>query len=284
MTNKRAHEENRISWNAATRQHNTHKGDQAKFLREGGSTLFDEEIDLLGDVNGKSLVHLQCNAGQDTLSIASQLGATVTGVDISDEAITFAQQLSADSAIPGTFIRSDLYDWFEQNETQYDVVFVSYGAVGWLSDINAWGRGIAKALKPGGHFVLVEFHPVFGMFEGDYDLTYDYMGGRHYAFDTGVGDYVGQSGEALLVDNAATPDDAPWENPNPAHEFAWGLAEIIMALVNAGLQIELLHEYPYSNGFKRFEDMRPLAGRRWTAPEDKPTIPMMFGIRAVKPA
>ncbi len=281
---KRAHEENRISWNAATRQHNTHKGDQAKFLREGGSTLFDEEIDLLGDIREKSLVHLQCNAGQDTLSIASKLGATVTGVDISDEAITFAQQLSADSGIPGTFIRSDLYDWFEQNETRYDVVFVSYGAITWLSDIDTWGRGIAKALKPGGHFVLVEFHPVFGMLENDYELFYDYMGGKHYAFDTGVGDYVGESGEALLVDNAAKPTDDPWVNPNPAHEFTWGLAEVIMALVNAGLQIDVFREYPYSNGFKRFENMRTLTGRRWTTPEDKPTIPMMFGIRATQSA
>lgn len=109
---KDLHEQNRIAWNAATRVHNSHKRDQAGFFRRGGSTLFPEEVDLLGDVRGKRLVHLQCNAGQDTLSLA-RLGAEVTGVDISDEAIAFAQRLSAEAGIPAHFIRADVYDWFD---------------------------------------------------------------------------------------------------------------------------------------------------------------------------
>src|SRR4051812_10965825 len=105
MLRKQMHEENRVAWNAATEAHNSHKVDQAGFFREGGSTLFPEEVELLGDIAGLSLVHLQCNAGQDTLSLA-RLGATVTGVDISDTAIDFARQLSADSGVPATFVRS----------------------------------------------------------------------------------------------------------------------------------------------------------------------------------
>ena len=87
---KDLHERNRLSWNAATQAHNSHKRDQAGFLRRGGSTLYKEEIELLGDVTGLSLVHLQCNSGQDTLSWAAR-GARVTGVDISDEAIAFGR-------------------------------------------------------------------------------------------------------------------------------------------------------------------------------------------------
>ncbi|MBM4431542.1 MAG: class I SAM-dependent methyltransferase, partial [Chloroflexi bacterium] len=113
MVRKDLHEENRLSWNEATKAHNSHKKDQARFLRQGGSTLFPEEIELLGDVRGLSLLHLQCNAGQDTLSLAKR-GAVVTGVDISDEAIAFARQLSRDSGIPATFVRSDVYDWLTQ--------------------------------------------------------------------------------------------------------------------------------------------------------------------------
>ena len=131
------HEQNRTAWNAATERHNLHKGDQAAFFRSGGSTLFPEEIELLGDVRGQTLLHLQCNAGQDTLSIASQLSAVVTGVDISDEAIAFAQQLSHDSGIPGEFVRADVYDWLKASTRQFDVVFSSYGAVCWLSDVAA---------------------------------------------------------------------------------------------------------------------------------------------------
>jgi hypothetical protein len=79
MLKKELHEANRLSWDVATRAHNSHKGDQARFLREGGSTLFPEELELLGELRGRSLLHLQCNAGQDTLSLAAR-GATVTGV------------------------------------------------------------------------------------------------------------------------------------------------------------------------------------------------------------
>ena len=101
MPQRNLHEANRLSWNEATKAHNSHKGDQAAFFRTGGSTLRPEEIALLGDIRGQVLVHLQCNAGQDTLSIASKLRATVTGVDISDEAIDFARKLSVASGIPG---------------------------------------------------------------------------------------------------------------------------------------------------------------------------------------
>src|SRR5581483_7586423 len=104
LMRKELHEENRLSWNAATVAHNSHKGDQAAFFRKGGSTLRPEELELLGDVRGQAIVHLQCNSGQDTLSMA-RLGAVMTGVDISDTAIDFARQLSQDSGIPAQWQR-----------------------------------------------------------------------------------------------------------------------------------------------------------------------------------
>src|SRR5262249_49283668 len=129
-----SHEINRRSWNAATVAHNSHKGDQARFFREGGQTLRPEECELLGDLSGKSVLHLQCNAGADTLSLARR-GARVTGVDISDEAIAFATKLSADAGIPATFHRADVYDWLraaKEQSTTFDIVFSSYGALCWL--------------------------------------------------------------------------------------------------------------------------------------------------------
>lgn len=282
MVKRDLHEQNRRSWNEATRQHNAHKGDQASFLRDGGSTLFPEEVSLLADIQGKTLLHLQCNAGQDTLSIASRLGAVVTGVDISDEAIDFARNLSAASGIPGTFIRSDVFDWFEQNTQQFDLVFTSYGATGWLSDLSAWGRGIFKALKPGGRFVMIEFHPAMLMFETDWTLTYDYMGGK--LFDSeGVGDYVGESGGGLTNTGEAIETSEPYKNPERAHEFAWGLADHVSALLEAGFRLKHLREYPYSNGWKPFPDLVENPGRRMTLAEGKPVLPLMFSITAVKP-
>ncbi|MBD0321660.1 MAG: class I SAM-dependent methyltransferase, partial [Gemmatimonadetes bacterium] len=139
------HEQNRLSWNAATAAHNSHKGDQAAFFRAGGDTLFPEELELLGGVDGVDLLHLQCNAGQDTLSLARR-GARATGVDISDEAIRFARELAEASGIAAQFERADVYDWLDaagREGRSFDTVFASYGAIGWLSDLAAWGRGIA---------------------------------------------------------------------------------------------------------------------------------------------
>src|SRR5262245_48750250 len=99
--NRRAlHDQNRLSWDEATRAHNSHRADQARFYREGGSKLFPEEIGLLGDLGGQSVVHLQCNSGQDTLPLKRLGAAQVLGVDISGEAIDFARRLSAASGIP----------------------------------------------------------------------------------------------------------------------------------------------------------------------------------------
>ena len=281
MLCKDLHEENRLAWNEATRAHNSHKRDQAKFLREGGNTLFPEEIELLGDVRGLSLVHLQCNAGQDTLSLA-QRGAVVTGVDISDEAIAFALQLAEDSEIPATFVRMDVYDWLVETEQRFDLVFCSYGALCWLSDLGLWAQGIAAVLKPGGRFVCVDFHPFLMVFEDDWTLQYPYFSeGQVFTWEEGVGDYVAASGEALAP-SGYVEGVQDFQNPNRVHEFQWTVAEIVTALLDAGLTITALREYPYSNGAKLCQGIRETPGGRMIPPQGMPSLPLMVGIVAQK--
>lgn len=281
------HEQNRRSWNAATIAHNSHKGDQAAFFRAGGSTLFAEEVELLGDVRGRSLVHLQCNAGQDTLSIA-RLGADVTGVDISDEAIDFARRLSAESGIAARFERADVYDWLEaaaREGRRFDMAFSSYGALVWLSDLGAWARGIAGVLAPGGRFVLMENHPLVHTLDYEMRFAYPYSGGgRPTIFDEGIGDYVAMSGEGLTHGAEYHEGVVDFVNPHPTAEFGWGLADVVTALLDAGLVLEVLREYPYTNGYKAFREMTPLPGRRFGLPEGVPDLPLMFGLAARKPA
>lgn len=279
------HEDNRRSWNSATKAHNSHKGDQAAFLRGGGSTLFPEERELLGVVSGKRLVHLQCNAGQDTLSLAA-LGAAATGVDISDEAVDFATRLSADAGIPATFVRSDVYDWLAHAEPEsFDIAFSSYGAIFWLSDLVTWAQGVARVLRPGGRFVLVEFHPVAGMLDLRWRLTDDYWmrGSGPRTWDDGVGDYVAGSRDGLV----------PWgyqegvaevSDPHRCHGFAWGLADVIGPLLGAGLRLDEFHEYPWSNGFQPAPGMREMPGRRYLPPAELPSYPQMYGLVATNPA
>ena len=282
MQNRHLHEENRKSWNTATRAHNSHKKDQAAFLRGGGSTLFPEEKVLLGSIDGSRLVHLQCNAGQDSLSLAA-LGAEVTGVDISDEAIDFARKLSIGSGIPTDFIRANVYDWFAETERHsFDVVFCSYGALCWLSDLDVWARGGAKVLRPGGRFVCIDFHPFSMVFDEHFEIAYPYFAdGRPLTWDDGVGDYVGMAGEALAP-SGFVEGETRYNNPHPVHEFQWALAEVLQSLIDAGLNIEITREYPYSNGAKLFEDLVEIEGRRFTRPAGKPNLPLMWGVVARK--
>ncbi len=285
-SNRQLHEVNRQSWNAATAAHNSHKADQAGFLRGGGSTLFPEEVELLGDVDAKRLLHLQCNAGQDTLSIA-QLGAIVTGVDISDEAVTFAKALSAESGISADFHRDDVYDWLNaarKRGERFDIVFCSYGAICWLSDLNLWAVGLSELLEPGGRFVTVDFHPVSMMFNERLELTYPYFGeGKPLTWNEGVGDYVARSGEALAP-SGFTKGVSEFKNPHPVHEFQWHIGAILTALLRSGLRIAQFREYPYSNGAKLYDNMIERSGRRTFPPDDVPSMPLMFGIVATKPA
>lgn len=275
------HQANRQSWNTATRAHNSHKGDQAAFLAQGGSTLFPEELRLLGPVEGVDVLHLQCNCGQDSLSLA-RLGARVTGVDISDEAVEVAQQLSAASGIAADFVRSDVYDYLNQSPGQaFDLVFSSYGALCWLSDLDRWARGVAACLRPGGRLVLMEFHPFWMVFDEQWKPRYDYRQSTPYLWSQGVSDYVGRAGEGLV----------PWgfekgvenfTNPHPCYEFLWGLGDIVTSVLQAGLNLQVFEEYPFSNGAQILPNMQPLEGRRFGPPEGFPSVPLMFGLRAGK--
>jgi SAM-dependent methyltransferase len=277
-------EQNRRSWNAVVGAHDSHRGDLAGFLREGGSTLFPEERALLGDMSGKTLVHLQCNYGGDSLSLAL-LGATVAGVDISDEAISAARRLSSETGIPAEFVRADVYDWLEEvtrTGRRFDIVFSSYGVICWLPDLEAWARGIAAVLRSGGRFVLVDFHPVAEMFDARWNRAHAYpSGGEPRLIEEGIADYVGDA-EGGLTPAGFVEGVRDFENPHRCHLFRWGLGEVVTALAGAGLRISALKEYPYSNGERLFSGMRELPGRRMVPPEDVPTVPLMYGISAEK--
>jgi SAM-dependent methyltransferase len=285
VNHKDLREQNRLSWNAVAGAHDTHRGDLAGFLREGGSTLFPEELALLGDIRGKRLAHLQCNCGGDSLSLAL-LGATVTGVDISDEAISSARELSSKTGIPAEFVRADVYDWLAataRDGRRFDAVFSSYGVVCWLPDLSSWAGGIAAALRPGGRFVLVDFHPVAQMFDERWNLSGSYpSGGEPRLLEEGVGDYVGESGGGLTP-AGFVKGVRDFENPHHCHLFRWGLGEVVTALTGAGLRVIALKEYPYSNGERHFGGMRELPGRRMAPPQEVPAVPLMYGISAERP-
>lgn len=278
-------EQNRRSWNAVVRAHESHRGDLARFLRSGGTTLFPEELRLLGDLAGETLAHLQCNAGGDSLSLAA-LGAAVVGVDVSDEAVSAARALSERAGIPARFERADVYEWLAdaaRRGRRFDAVFSSYGVVCWLADLDAWAAGIATLLEPGGRFVLVDFHPAAEIFDAGWNHARSYpSGGERLRLDEGVGDYVGESAGGLTPAGFSAGVRG-FENPEPCHLFRWGLGEVVTALARAGLRLCVLEEYPYANGERHFSGMRELPGRRLAPPEGVPAVPLMYGLRAERP-
>src|SRR5918995_7398082 len=193
-------EQNRLSWNAVVGVHDSHRRNLPTFIRKGGSTLFPEEARLLGDLVGRTLVHLQCNSGGDSVSLAT-LGARVTGVDISDKAVLSARDLARKAGVRATFERADVYDWLQKASREgrrFDVAFASYGVICWLPDLRGWAGGIAGILDPGGRFVLVDFHPAADIFDRDWNHVSDYpSGGDPLLLEEGVGDYVAASDGGL---------------------------------------------------------------------------------------
>lgn len=226
------------------------------------------EVDELGDVEGRSLLHLQCHFGLDTLSWA-RLGARVTGLDFSAPAIEAATRLATQIGVAADFVCADLYDAVAAvDHRAFDVVYTGKGALIWLPDIPRWAAICATLVAPGGTFYLSEFHPVADMFGWEsLELERSYFD-RAPLFDEMIGTYADL--DAPTVHNASYE----WQHP---------LGSVVSALVDAGLQIEFLHEYPYTL-FPRWPFLDKRDDGTFVLPAGLPLLPLMYSIRTLKPA
>jgi SAM-dependent methyltransferase len=278
------HETNRASWNAATARHLTHRDDAEVLarVRDGAPILFPEELELLGDLRGRRVLHLQCNDGLDTLALAREGAAEVVGVDISDVAVETAARRGAASGLPVRFERGDVLDWMGAAALageRFERVFASYGALCWIADLGAWMRGAASLLAPGGRLVVVEFHPLFAVFEPGWAIERSYFGAAGgWRFEEGIQDYVGY----LADDPAEAAAARAWVNPHACVEFQWTVGDIVTAVLGAGLRLEALHEHPYANGWQPFPEMRGDDQRRYWPPASR-ELPMMVSLAAGLP-
>ena len=268
-------EGNRELWDAWTKIHVGSKFyNVASFLNgERPNRLVDFEMEEVGSVAGKTLLHLQCHFGLDTLSWA-RLGATVTGVDFSGEAVNAARQLADETGIAATFIQSDIYRLPEVLDEQFDIVYTSGGVLGWLPDIAGWGRVAARFVKPGGFLYVTEVHPVTQVFAdegvepGELRLHYPYWSHRDPIRNEVKGSY-------------ADPN-APTEG---LFESSWdhSLGEIVTSLADAGLRLEFLHEFDFVLWPVAFLAESP-DGRYRLPAGTKGELPLFFSLKASKPA
>ena len=239
-------------------------------FRQGVSALKPIELAEVGDVKGKSLLHLQCHFGLDTLSWA-RLGAKVTGVDFSGRAIEQARSLARECQLKAEFIHCELLDLPDHLDSRFDIVFTSYGVLCWLPELENWAKLIAHFLKPGGRFHIVEFHPMANAFDAHGDSqTIELM---HPYF---------RQDRALCFHEHGSYADPEADFHHDSYEWPHSLSDIINSLIDAGLRIEHFNEFPYSIT-PCFAGMTETAPREWRLAEHDGRLPLMFSLKAVKP-
>ena len=257
---------NQKNWNERTPIHSASEFYDVEGFKAGRITLTDIEQREVGDVSGKTLLHLQCHFGLDTMSW-SRLGAKATGVDFSGTAIDLARSLNDKLGLDTRFICSNVYDLPDVLDEQFDIVFTSYGALVWLPDIYRWADVVNNHLKLGGVFYIVEFHPLVTAFEpsesGDMTPTRGYF--QHELFFEG--NEPSYAGSELIV--------------SPNYEWQHSLGDIVTALVNTGLRIEFLHEFPFTC-YQAYPIMEQDDDGWWRFPKHNDSFPQMYSIRATK--
>jgi SAM-dependent methyltransferase len=257
-------EVNRQSWNKRIDSHLRSDFYDLDGFLNGNTSLNDIELKLLGDVKGKSILHLQCHFGQDTISLG-RLGARVTGVDLSDKAIESAKELSRKTHVDASFICCDIYELPKHLDRQFDMVFTSYGVIGWLPDLDRWGRIISRFLKPGGKLIFVEFHPVVWMFDDNFrKIDYSY-------FNTGA---IVETENGTYADRNApiSQETITWNHP---------VSDVINSLIKNGLEINSLDEFDYSP-YNCFNETMEFEPGKFRIKHFDNKIPMVYAITATK--
>ncbi len=255
---------NRNSWNTKTDFHMKSEFYDLNGFLKGKSSLNEIELNLLGEVKGKSILHLQCHFGQDSISLG-RLGAHVTGVDFSDKAIDSAKKLTRSCGINTTFICCDIYDLPQYLNEQFDIVYTSYGTIGWLPDLDKWAQIVSRFLKPKGKFVFVEFHPVVWMFDDNFThVKYNYL-------NSGAIIEM-QQGTYADTNAAINLEYVMWNH---------GISEVVNNLIKNELEIHSLDEFDYSpyNCFNKTMEIEP---RKYRIAHLDNKIPMVYAILAIK--
>lgn len=260
-------ETNKNLWNELTDVHIKSYGID-KF-KNGKSSIDQIQLNEIGDVRGKSLLHLQCHFGLDTLSWARE-GAIVTGVDFSEKSIAYANQLKEELNIKAKFICCNIYDLKSLLDERFDIVYTSQGVLCWLKDLNEWAKLIHHFLRPGGIFYIMEGHPITHIFDderrGKLEIIYPYFHSKEPTkWDDDYPDY----------------SDETYIPKNPSYEWQWSLSNILNSLIKAGLQIEFIHEFD-KLFYKGFPDMKCDKNGWWYFPDYIDKIPLIFTLRAKK--
>ncbi|MFB6726558.1 class I SAM-dependent methyltransferase [Kribbella sp. NPDC056345] len=255
-------EGNRAGWDLRAEAHTSGAGlYDVDGFRAGGSSLRPFELEALGDVRGKRLLHLMCHFGLDTLSWA-RLGASVTGLDFSGSAVEAARRLADEVGLDARFVQADVYDAADVLGEQYDIVIATYGVLVWLPDLTEWARVVARLLRPGGMLFVGEFHPQQAQVDDDLRITSSYFRTQP---------------RQSQVTSSYTGQDLPTHTQTT---WPWTISGLLNALITAGLHITRVDELPVDLRQRR-PTMRPTPEGLWHLPGNP--IPLLLTCQATKP-
>ena len=262
--NSQYFESNKNLWNQRTLVHKNSSFYNLAGFKAGETVLTPIELNEIGNVNGKKLLHLQCHFGMDSLDWARK-GAKVTGVDISDISIAEAQKLNEELKLDAAFVCCNVLDTADHLKEEFDIVFTSYGTIGWLPDLKPWANMIARMLKPEGLFYIAEFHPVVWMFDDEFTHI-------KYAYE---------NKEVIVIENQGTYTDRNADISGKEYSWNHSISEVLNALIGAGLTIESFNEFMYSP-YPCFRQVIEFEKGKWHIKGMEGKIPMVYSIRAVK--
>jgi SAM-dependent methyltransferase len=226
--------QNRLAWNEVAEVRTRWRDGQgldAPFFRAGGVCLPAYVVNAVGDVSGASILHLQCASGEESLSWAV-LGAHVTAVDLSDELIRLACQKADQAGLSVKFVCADIGELPPDVGTgRFDITYAAGGVLPWIPDIARWATIVHRSLRPGGRFVLIDEHPLLPCLRGS-------RGGLEL-----IGDYFGRAAEPVVYPGWSHFPGGETASL-PKTQFVWPLGDVVTALIESGLVIDELREYP----------------------------------------
>ena len=261
-------EANRAHWDAVAPVHAASTFYDLPSFKTGSSSLHQIEVAELGDVAGKSMLHLQCHIGLDTLSWA-RAGAVVTGVDFSSKSLELARSLAEEVHIDARFVEANVYELEGKLDETFDIVFASYGVLVWLPELEPWMRVAARFVKPGGIFYIVDDPGLSDMMEetdaGELTVSKEYALGRGPQRYEGDMDYA---------DPEAGPSPATYQTDHT-------VADVVTAASAAGLQVRWVHDHG-GLAWQRFSSMTSDEDGWWRLPPPYDTLPLTFSMMAIK--
>lgn len=249
---------NKQTWNKRTKIHIDSQFYDVESFKKGKCSLNKIELEQIGNVKEKTLLHLQCHFGLDSLSWA-RLGADVTGVDLSSDSIKYAKSLNSSLGLKANFIESDIFQFGLENTKKYDIVFTSYGVLCWLPNLKDWAETIAKALKVGGEFHLVEFHTFNDLLSG-------------YSYFSKDNPDIEEEGTYTENCDGSKSEIVTWSH---------SVSEVINSLIKAGLSIDSFNEYPFSP-YNCFENMEFVEDKGYQVLYKGQQVPLIYSIKAIK--